>query len=43
MGGSLNQPSGVEEEGPTGRKLLLQGNKGPHAWGFAGTLRISVG
>ena len=27
MGGSLNQPSSVQEDGPMGCKLLLVGNK----------------
>ena len=27
MGGSLNQPSSVQEDGPPGCKLLLVGNK----------------
>ena len=43
MGESLNQPSGVEDDGPTGCKLLLEGNKAAHAWAFACTLRISIG
>ena len=29
MGGSLIQPSRVQDEGPLGRKLLLQGKKPP--------------
>ncbi len=29
MGGSLIQPSRVQDEGPPGRKLLLQGKKPP--------------
>ena len=43
MGGSLNQPSSVGDEGPTGRKALLRGIKVRHAWRFAGTPRISIG
>ena len=43
MGESLNQPSSVEDDGPTGCKLLLRGDKGLHVWGFAGTARISIG
>ena len=43
MGGSLNQPSSVDDEGPTGRKVLLRGNKGRHAWRVACTARISIG
>ena len=27
MGASLNQPSSVEDDGPTGCKLLLRGDK----------------
>ena len=43
MGGSLNQPSSVDDEGPTGRKVLLRGNKERHAWRVACTARISIG
>ena len=43
MGESLNQPSSVEDDGPTGCKLLLRGDKALHVWGFAGTARISIG
>ena len=43
MGASLNQPSSVEDDCPTGCKLLLQGDKVCHAWHIAGTLRISIG
>ena len=32
MGGSLNQPSRVREDGPTGCKPLLPGIKKGHAW-----------
>ena len=35
MGESLNQPSSVQDDGPTGCKLLLLENKTPHAWGLA--------
>ena len=31
MGGSLNQPSRVEDVGPTGRELLLPGGNGRRA------------
>ena len=37
MGGSLNQPSSVQDDGPTGCKLLLCGDKVAHVWVFAGT------
>ena len=40
---SLNQPSSVEEDGPTGCKLLLYGNNGVHVWVRACTVRISIG
>ena len=30
MGGSLNQPSSVQDDGPTGCKLLLGGGKAAH-------------
>ena len=43
MGGSLNQPSSVEDDGPTGCKLLFRGNNGAHAWAIACTSRISIG
>ena len=36
MGESLNQPSSVQDDGPTGCKLLLRENKVGHAWPFAG-------
>ena len=32
MGGSLNQPSSVRDEGPMGCKPLLLGNNGGHVW-----------
>ena len=38
MGGSLNQPSRVQEEGAKRCKLLLQGKKLPVATGTDGTL-----
>ena len=43
MGGSLNQPSSVREEGPTGCKPLLDGDKVRHAWRIAGTVRKRTG
>ena len=43
MGGSLIQPSRVQDEGPLGRKLLLQGKKPPGFPGADGTLRTSTG
>ena len=43
MGGSLNQPSSVQEDGPTGCKLLLRGDKGGVVTPFAGTARIRTG
>ena len=32
MGGILNQPCRVREEGPTGRKPLLPGDSAAHVW-----------
>ena len=32
MGGSLNQPSRVREDGPTGCKPLLPGSREVHVW-----------
>ena len=43
MGGSLNQPSRVKEDGPKGCKLLLSGIKVSHVWLFASTRRKSIG
>ena len=43
MGESLNQPSRVRDEGPTGRKPLLYGNKVGDASLFVGTVRIRIG
>ena len=43
MGGSLNQPSSVRDDGLLGCKPLLQGIKCRYAYRFAGTLRISIG
>ena len=43
MGGSLNQPSSVQDDGPTGCKLLLREDKTPHVWGLAGIPRIRTG
>ena len=43
MGGSLNQPRRVQEEGPMGCKLLLYGKNGPPAGGIDGTVGISIG
>jgi hypothetical protein len=43
MGGSLNQPCRVQDEGPMGRKLLFQGKNRRHACRPDGTLRISIG
>ncbi len=43
MGESLNQPRRVQEEGPTGCKLLLYGKKVPLARGCDGTVGISIG
>jgi hypothetical protein len=40
---TLNQPLRVEEEGPMGCKLLLDGNKMPCEQGTEGTIRISTG
>ena len=37
MGGSLNQPSSVQDDGLQGCKLLLCGNKMRHVWCFACT------
>ena len=38
MGAGLNQPSSVQDDGPTGCKLLLYGNKVRHLWRFACTV-----
>ena len=43
MGGSLNQPCRVREEGPTGRKPLLPGKNKAPAGVDAGTGRIRTG
>ena len=43
MGGSLNQPCRVQEDGPMGCKLLLQRSKVAYVYAFASTLRISIG
>ena len=43
MGGSLNQPCRVEEGGLEGRKLLLTGSSGAHAWAYERTGGISIG
>ena len=36
MAERLNQPSSVQDDGPTGCKLLLREDKGRHVWRFAG-------
>ena len=43
MGGSLNQPSRVRDEGPTGRRPLLRGDNAAHEWAGEGTARIRIG
>ena len=43
MGGSLIQPSRVQDEGPMGCKLLLLGKKPVHEWAADGTQGISTG
>ena len=43
MGGSLNQPCRVREEGPTGCKPLFPGKNKPPAGGDAGTGGIRIG
>jgi hypothetical protein len=43
MGGSLNQPSRVKEDGAKRCKLLFRGKNCPDASGLAGTLGISIG
>ena len=43
MEGTLNQPCRVQEEGPTGRKLLLPGNNRPDVSGPECTRRIRIG
>ena len=43
MGGSLNQPSRVQEDGPMGCKLLFQGAKLTDVSVIDGTLGISIG
>ena len=37
MGESLNQPSSVQDDGPTGCKLLLCGDKAAYVYAVAGT------
>jgi hypothetical protein len=43
MGGSLTQPSRVQDEGPTGRKLLFRGENARDASRNDGTPGISIG
>ena len=43
MGGGLNQPSSVRDEGPTGCKPLLCGDKVWDVSHIAGTARIRTG
>ena len=43
MGESLNQPSSVQDDGPMGCKLLLEGNKVAYVYAFVCTLRIRTG
>ena len=43
MGGSLIQPSRVQEDSPMGFKLLLEGKKRIDLSVFDGTFRISTG
>ncbi len=43
MDASLNQPCRVEDEGPLGCKLLLQGTKPSFSKETDGTLGISTG
>ncbi len=43
MGGSLNQPCRVQDDGPTGCKLLFPGANNPLARGDAGTGGIRIG
>ena len=43
MGGSLNQPSRVREDGTEYCKPLLPGDNGRHAWRYEGTRRKSIG
>ncbi len=43
MGGSLNQPCRVQEDGPTGCKLLLRGNKPTFEKVAERTARIRIG
>lgn len=43
MGASLNQPCRVQEDGPMGCKLLLQGNKPRYVYRAECTLRIRIG
>ncbi len=43
MGGSLNQPSRVKEEGAEHRKLLLSGNKDRYEYVEEGTRRKNIG
>ena len=43
MGGSLNQPSSVQDDGPMGCKLLLKGSKVSDLSFIASTLGIRTG
>ena len=43
MGGSLNQPSRVRDEGPTGRRPLLRGDSVEVVTSCEGTPRIRTG
>ncbi len=43
MPARVNQPFRVEDEGPMGCKLLLDGNKMTNALVTEGTIRISTG
>ena len=43
MGAGLNQPSSVQEDGPTGCKLLLRGDKRGVVTPVEGTARIRTG
>ncbi len=43
MGGSLNQPCRVQEDGPTGCKLLFRGKNKADVSADAGTPGIRIG
>ena len=43
MGGSLNQPCRVRDDGPMGCKPLLSESNKDHVWSDESIIRISIG